>query len=181
MTLESVPPKDAIREKNLRQSLDKTRARARVCHVHAIFESNYSRSLITFRFSFGRSFAPCRAINSHRFRSSLITERIRIPPFLRRLTRVRLFPWVPTCTGIPRACRDTFIFLPLWRDAAHLHGAISYVLRRPITRVDSGSDRKPSRGAVPNQTPRLSDVAVHVPFLLLLLLLAPSPLPLPHS
>lgn len=35
---------------------------------------------------------------------------------------------------------------------AHLHGAISYVLRRPITRVDSGADRKPCR-APPNQTP----------------------------
>lgn len=32
-----------------------------------------------------------------------------------------------------------------WR-CAHLHGAISCVLRRPITRVDSGTDRKRAEG-----------------------------------
>lgn len=38
-----------------------------------------------------------------------------------------------------------------WRTV-HLHGAISYVLRRPITRVDSGTDRKRAEG--PHRTRR---------------------------
>lgn len=87
-----------------------------------------------------------RAINSCRFHSSLKRQSVFLFPSL--ITGV-LFPGLHARTS---PMSRYFIFLSPFGGRAHLHGAISYVLRRPITRVDSGSDRKSCR-ALPNQTP----------------------------
>jgi hypothetical protein len=121
--------------------------------VHAICESNYSRSLISFRF-------PARCVLS-RDKFSPIPQLLETEGagrsfsfFSHSRCGARVVPEGPYPR--PSAFVGVLYFLAaVAADAAHLHGAISYVLRRPITRVDSGSDRKPSRGpavAGPNRT-----------------------------
>jgi len=157
----------STRKFNLRKEL-LTKAHfneARVCvvwTVHAICESNYSRSLISFRF-------PARCVLS-RDKFSPIPQLLEAEGagrsssfFSHSRCGARVVPEGP-CPR-PSACVGVLYFLAaVAADAAHLHGAISYVLRRPITRVDSGSDRKPSRGPTEPDEPRGPCAAGLFPF-----------------
>lgn len=122
--------------------------------AHGVSNLKHSQSLIV---SISALRCTHHAINSHRFHSSLKQSVFLFSSSMRCVVLggpVHRTPPISRC----------FIFFPPFGGRAHLHGAISYVLRRPITRVDSGSDRKSCR-ALPNQTPHgYPDVAARPAF-----------------
>lgn len=117
-------------------------------NMHVLFKFKHSQSLII----------SISALRCDKFSSILQLLEAECLSFSFTVTDALLFSG-PHARAPPMS--RCFIFLPPFGGRAHLHGAISYVLRRPITRVDSRSDRK-SCWALPNQTPHgYPDVAAH--------------------